>query len=301
MGSSDIGLPLGPPGTAALLPQNVAAFGDGLAQPADEVRLYLALAGSGLPKRLFGHVPWLRQRLLDAVDSYARGIKVDPSAIERAVGEIDPTNPESMQNLLSGGLFEPEETPEQPGGPTAPGDALALVEGWVDTVVGARRQRADARRPALREATWRRRATGGPAGADVLDAGRLGTASPAAAWRRRRSGGPSPRSHGTSARDGIWAHPTCSPSADDLDDPLGFADTVGADLLAELGAAPTDPSSPPAADAPRATGRGRARAGNPTRLGRLPLPGAGRNEESTSSSRSCRNGSAAAPADNPSR
>jgi hypothetical protein len=55
--------------------------------------------------------------------------------------------------------------------------------------------------------------------------------------------------HGASARDGIWAHPDLLPGADDLDDPLGFADTVGADPLAELGTAPTDPPSLPAADA----------------------------------------------------
>jgi putative hydrolase len=41
--STDVGLPLGPAGTAALLPAGVAAFGDGLSVSADEVRLFLAL------------------------------------------------------------------------------------------------------------------------------------------------------------------------------------------------------------------------------------------------------------------
>jgi len=108
--ATDVGLPLGPAGTAALLPENVAAFGEGLERPVDEVRLYLALREAA-HQRLFGHVPWLRQRLLDTVESYARGITVDASAIERAMGEIDPTNPESLQTALAGGLFEPQETP----------------------------------------------------------------------------------------------------------------------------------------------------------------------------------------------
>src|SRR6478609_6634631 len=65
--ATDIGIPLGPSGVAALVPENVAAFGAGLERPADEVRLYLALR-EGAHQRLFAHVPWLRQRLLDAVD-----------------------------------------------------------------------------------------------------------------------------------------------------------------------------------------------------------------------------------------
>ncbi|MBO0824568.1 MAG: zinc-dependent metalloprotease, partial [Actinobacteria bacterium] len=41
--ATDIGLPLGPAGTAALLPAGVAAFGAGLSVDPDEVRLFLAL------------------------------------------------------------------------------------------------------------------------------------------------------------------------------------------------------------------------------------------------------------------
>src|SRR6202035_4821760 len=71
--STDIGLPLGPEGTAALLPAGVAAFGDGLSVDPDQVRLYLALREAA-HHRLFAHVPWLRAHLLGAVEDYARGI-----------------------------------------------------------------------------------------------------------------------------------------------------------------------------------------------------------------------------------
>ncbi len=54
--STDIGLPLGPAGTAVLLPENVSSFGAGLERPEDEVRLYLALREAA-HHRLFGHVP----------------------------------------------------------------------------------------------------------------------------------------------------------------------------------------------------------------------------------------------------
>lgn len=34
--------------------------------------------------------------------------------------------------------------------------------------------------------------------------------------------------HGTSTRDGLWSHPDLLPSAEDLDDPMGFAAEHGA-------------------------------------------------------------------------
>ena len=84
--STDVGLPLAPAGTGVLVPQNVAAFADGLDRPADEVRLFLALREAAA-QRLFAHVPWLRQQLQDAVHAYARGITIDREAIERGITE----------------------------------------------------------------------------------------------------------------------------------------------------------------------------------------------------------------------
>jgi len=233
--STDVGLPLAATGTAALLPQNVSAFGEGLGRPDDEVRLYLALREAA-HQRLFGHVGWLRQRVIDTVDAYARGIRVDPAAIEKAMGEIDPSNPESLQSALTGGLFEPSDTPEQTAALRRLETLLALIEGWVDAVVqaaaGERMPGADA----LREATRRRRATGGPAEQTFstlvgleLRPRRLREA--AALWWAVT------QQRGVSGRDAIWAHPDLLPSAEDLDDPLGFAERTvddGSDPLSEF-------------------------------------------------------------------
>ncbi|MGI8761222.1 MAG: zinc-dependent metalloprotease [Jatrophihabitantaceae bacterium] len=224
--STDVGIPLGTIGVAALVPENVAAFGAGLQRPAEEVRLYLALREAA-HQRLFAHVPWLRQRLLDTVESYSRGISVDLSAIERAMGEIDPSDPQSVQNALSGGLFEPEATAEQQAALRRLETLLALVEGWVDAVVAAAAGERMPGADALREASRRRRATGGPAEQTFatlvgleLRPRRLREA--AALWWSLTE------KHGVSGRDAIWSHPDLLPSAEDLDDPLGFADTVGA-------------------------------------------------------------------------
>src|SRR6476469_4149588 len=158
---TEVGLPLVADGTVVLLPANVAAFGEGLDVPADEVRLYLALREAARA-RLFAHVPWLGPYLLGAVEAYSRGIVIDTGRIEEAVRGADPSDPASIQQALSEGLFEPENTPAQTAALQRLETALALVEGWVEVVVTA----AAGQLPhaeGLRETVRRRRASGGPA------------------------------------------------------------------------------------------------------------------------------------------
>jgi putative hydrolase len=222
LSATDVGVPLGPTGVAALVPENVAAFAEGTERPPADVRLYLSLREAAA-QRLFSHVPWLRQRLLDTVEGYARGISIDMSSLESAVQNIDPTNPEVVQEALSGGLFTPEQTPEQAAALRRLETLLALVEGWVDAVVTAASTDRLPSAEALREAMRRRRATGGPAEQTFatlvgleLRPRRLREA--AALWwavTERR---------GVSGRDAIWAHPDLLPTAEDLDDPLGFGE-----------------------------------------------------------------------------
>jgi putative hydrolase len=220
LSASDIGLPVGPNGRAALLPANVATFADGLDVGQDDVLLYLALREAA-HQRLFAHVPWLRGHLIAAVEDYGRGTTIDVSKIESSMREIDPSNPASIQEALEGGLFEPEKTPAQQAALTRLETALALVEGWVDEVVG---QATETRMPSagkLQEAIRRRRASGGPAESTFaalvgleLRPRRLRDAS--ALWGSLRS------RKGQEARDAVWSHPDLLPTSADLDDPLGF-------------------------------------------------------------------------------
>jgi putative hydrolase len=220
LSASDIGLPLGPGGKAALLPANVATFAEGLDVGADDVLLYLALREAA-HQRLFAHVPWLRGHLLAAVEDYGRGTTIDMSKIESSMHDIDPANPASIQEALEGGLFEPEKSPAQQAALSRLETTLALVEGWVDEVVG---QATETRMPSagrLQEAVRRRRAAGGPAESTFaalvgleLRPRRLRDAS--ALWGSLRS------RKGQDARDAVWSHPDLLPTAADLDDPLGF-------------------------------------------------------------------------------
>jgi len=221
VGSTDIGLPLGPKGTAALLPAGVAAFGEGLGLDAGEVRLFLALREAA-HHRLFAHVPWLTAHLFGAVEAYARGINVDMARLEEAMPQIDMSNPEALRDALSGGeLFRPENTEEQKAALARLETALALVEGWVATVVEAAAAERLPHAGALAEAVRRRRATGGPAERTFatlvgleLRPRRLREA--AAIWRGLTE------ARGTEGRDAVWAHPDLMPTAEDLDDPDGF-------------------------------------------------------------------------------
>jgi putative hydrolase len=219
--STDVGLPLGPEGTAALLPAGVAEFGSGLSVPLDAVRLFIALREAA-HHRLFGHVPWLRAHLFGAVEEYARGITVDTSKLNQALSEVDVANPEALQEALAGGtFFRPEETARQKAALARLETALALVEGWVSTVVadaaGPRMPTADA----LAEAVRRRRATGGPAERTFaalvgleLRPRRLREA--AVIWRGLT------QARGADGRDAVWAHPDLLPDASDFDDPDSF-------------------------------------------------------------------------------
>ena len=221
IGSADIGLPLGPEGVAALLPAGVAEFGQGLSVDAGEVRLFLALREAA-HQRLFAHVPWLRAHLLGAVEQYANGITVDMARLQEAMPDVDITNPEALRDALSGeGLFRPEDTPAQKAALTRLETALALVEGWVATVVSAASKERLTHADALAEAIRRRRATGGPAERTFatlvgleLRPRRLREAT--AIWQGLT------QARGIDGRDALWAHPDLLPAADDLENPDAF-------------------------------------------------------------------------------
>ena len=101
--------------------------------------------------------------MLTLVEEYARGITIDTSALEEAVGRIDPKNLAELSSQLEGGLFEPQKTPEQLATLERLETMLALVEGWVDDVVSQATAPWMPAAAALAETVRRARATGGPA------------------------------------------------------------------------------------------------------------------------------------------
>ena len=225
--STDIGLPLGPTGVAALMPGAIEELSEGLDHPRSEILTFLA-AREAAHHRLFSHVPWLSSQLLGAVEAYAKGMKVDMSGIEQMSAGFDPSmlaDPSKMEELLSQGMFEPKATPEQTAALERLETLLALIEGWVSTVVTAALGDRIPGTVALSEMLRRRRGTGGPAEQTFatlvgLELRPRKMREAAVLWERLTEAA------GIDARDGVWQHPDLLPSADDLDEPAGFIDRV---------------------------------------------------------------------------
>ena len=225
--STDIGLPLGPKGVAALMPEAIEALAEGLEQPRSEIMTFLA-AREAAHHRLFSHVPWLASQLLNAVEAFAKGMKIDMSGIEELAAGFNPaslSDPSQMEQLLNQGIFEPKATPEQTAALERLETLLALTEGWVQTVVADALGDRIPGASALSETLRRRRATGGPAeqtfGTLVgLELRPRKLREAAVLWERLT------QAVGADARDAVWQHPDLLPSAEDLDEPAGFIDRM---------------------------------------------------------------------------
>ena len=225
-GANDVSLPLTNPVRMYLIPENVVRWGEGLDIPAQEVRIYLALREIAAA-RLFAHTPWLGAYLRNAIEMYGKGIRIDFSAMQRQAedaidsGDFDPTNPASIQNALTGGMFTPEESDVQRNALAKLEMVLALIDGWIDQVVV---DAAGDRLPSiikLRETQSRRRATKSPT--QQLFASLIGLeVSPRTArecagfWRT--IGETQSETH----RDKLWEDAVLLPREEDLADPLKF-------------------------------------------------------------------------------
>ncbi|GAB3268591.1 zinc-dependent metalloprotease [Microbacterium lacusdiani] len=212
----DVGIPVLPAGTAAILPQNFADLGRGLEIPDDQLALYVA-ARELAHARLFRHAKWLRLHVLSQVTEYARGVHIDTERLEELASRFDPTDMDELRAALESGALLPQQTETQKRALDRLENMLALIEGWVDVVTAD----ATARIPHLdriAETIRRRRAVGGPA-EDALGAlvglklrpRRLREA--AAMWRAVTD------AVGIEARDALWDSPDFVPESTDIDDP----------------------------------------------------------------------------------
>ena len=224
--ASDIGLPLGPAGKAALLPTNVARLRRG---PRRERR-----GRPALPRAARGRPPAaVRPRAVAARPPARRRRGLRPrhhaSTCRRSRSRCAAStrsNPAALQEALEGGLFEPQKTPAQQAALARLETTLALVEGWVDEVVG---QATEDRMPSRGQAAGggtpppRRGRTGR---VDLRRARRARAAARAGSATPPRCGARCAPARATRAATRSGRTPTCSPTAADLDDPLGFREEL---------------------------------------------------------------------------
>ncbi|MGA0078124.1 MAG: zinc-dependent metalloprotease [Candidatus Nanopelagicales bacterium] len=162
LSSNEIGLPLTNFLIPALLPRNIREFAQGINLEESEVLLFLSIREAAA-SRLFANTGWLGPRLLGAIEEYAQGIGINTEKINQAMQEIDPMNPESLQQILGAGVFEAELTTGQKNALNRIEFLLALIEGWVEQVTLTAAEGKLTNLVALKETMRRRRAAGGPA------------------------------------------------------------------------------------------------------------------------------------------
>lgn len=92
-------------------------------------------------------------------------MKIDMTSIEELARDFNPAtlaDPAAMEQLLSQGVFEPKATPAQTQALERLETLLALIEGWVQTVVTEALGDRIPGTAALSETLRRRRASGDP-------------------------------------------------------------------------------------------------------------------------------------------
>ncbi len=217
---TDIGIPLGDTSVPSLVPRNINEFAKGLEIDSTEIFAFIALREAAA-SRLFASATWLAPRLLGGIQEYSSEISVDGNKINEVMGQIDPTNPESIQDLLTSGIFEPQLSPAQNSALLRTELLLALIEGWIYEIVNEAAKNRLPNISSLQEAMRRRRAAGGPAektfGALIgLELRPKLLREAAQFWNVQTT------AHGSKIRDEIWNHPDLLPSIEDLQNPETF-------------------------------------------------------------------------------
>ncbi|AWB83567.1 zinc-dependent metalloprotease [Corynebacterium liangguodongii] len=226
---TDFGLPVAPQGTAAILPHNATAISKDLGVASQEVLVFIA-AREAARQRLFTHVPWLVERIVSSVEEYAAGLEIDTSHLEEVARSLDleSSDPQQLQeklNELQGMDLSPRIGTRNSLASSRLETLLALVEGWVDVVVTAALSDRIPSTSQLTEAWARRRATGGSAERAFANIVGIELSAPkvreaAELWRRVDV------AVGTTRRDAVWDHPDFLPTAEDIDSPAEFIDSL---------------------------------------------------------------------------
>lgn len=229
LSGTDFGLPVAPRNVAALLPKNAASISKDLGVSGQEVLVYIA-AREAARQRLFAHVPWLVERLVSSVEEYAAGLEIDTSHIEEIARNLDleSSDPQQIQEKLSelqGMDLTPRVNSRNELATSRLETLLSLVEGWIDVVVDAALGERIPSTPQLGEAWARRRATGGSAEHAFANVVGIELSTPKAReaaelWRRAGD------AVGAQRRDKVWDHPDFLPTAEHLDNPAAFIDTL---------------------------------------------------------------------------
>ena len=234
---TDVGLALTSTNKAGIVMANVEQFGTDLEVSPVDLTLY-ATVRELAHQRLFTNATWLQSQILNAIETYARGVHIDQNRIQEIVAELNPQelnleNLSEMQATIGADIFESLVTPEQQIALEKLEVLLALVEGWVTVVtreaIGGRLGSVDA----LDETFRRRRAAGGPAekfflGLVGLDLRPRRLREATTLWEMMA------QHPELTNRDDVWSHPDLMPTKSHLEDPTSYFVNESGDLMDEV-------------------------------------------------------------------
>lgn len=156
LGQYDLPLPR-PSAEIMVIAANVEEFARDWSLPVDDVRLWVSL--SDIAHHAVLARPHVKARLEDLLVSYAAGFRPDPNAVEARFGELDPTNPDSLNNILGDpqALLGAMQSPEQLALAPRLEALVSVIEGYVDWVVDSAGRKLISSYDSLTEALRRRR------------------------------------------------------------------------------------------------------------------------------------------------
>ena len=229
---SEIGIPISP--RPSLVVQNIANLIDGVETKGSEVLIYLATRELALAS-LYASNKWLSDHIVTQVREFAAGLKVDVEEIQNLAESIDPTDQESINQIMQAGSLITQRTQEQEDALARIELMLALIEGWADhvTLVACKRLPELA---SISELFSRHRATSGAL--EKTFETLLGLQlQPKLKREARAMWEQVDTALGTSKRDELWSHPDQLPTESEVKNPqelVARLNQSGDDFDAEL-------------------------------------------------------------------
>jgi putative hydrolase len=157
MGQYDLPIPRPPSDELLVVPATIAAFAGDWSLPPDDVLLWVCL--SEVAHHAVISQAHVRARLDALLNDYVGGFQPDTSALDERFEGLDPTNPESLQEMLGDPetLLGAMQSPEQQRTRVQLDALVAAIEGFVDHALDTVGERLIGSFPSLTEALRRRR------------------------------------------------------------------------------------------------------------------------------------------------
>jgi putative hydrolase len=166
LGQYELPIPRPASNELMVVPATITAFASDWSLPEDDVRMWVCV--SELAHHAVLQRPHVQARVLELLQEFVRGFRVDPTALGTQLDQLDLSDPSSFPQLFSNpeALLGAVTTPGQRDVEAQLGAVVCGVEGYVDHVVDVVGHRLISSFGPLTEALRRRRAT--PSDADEL-------------------------------------------------------------------------------------------------------------------------------------